>query len=416
MGDHADAAQARRAATRIVKVLREAGHTAYFAGGCVRDELLGLEPTDYDVATDATPVRIRALFPRTADVGANFGVMLVREDRRTIEVATFRAEGPYSDRRRPDHVTFSDAKSDAQRRDYTINALFLDPLADSKGPAHGRVIDFVGGLEDLRAHLLRAVGNPEERLAEDHLRALRAVRLTARLGLHIHPDTARAISRHAAGLHGVSRERIGDELRKILIHPSRAAGIALLDSLLLTGEVLREPAEQRDARVLTGLPSDASFACALAGWAVDRGHSANIHGPEGVVARWRAALCLSNEESDALGGILEGVQTILHRWDRLGVAQRKRLAAGKWFREAMAIVKSIDSGVEYRISEAVSALTHDGIGVSPVMLVTGDDLVAAGMIPGPAFRRILESVYDAQLEGRVRSRAEALELARELSV
>ena len=222
---------ARRAGELIIKTLTEKGHTAYFAGGCVRDALLGRTPKDYDVATDATPDRITTLFPRTAEVGAAFGVVLVKTGKEVTEVATFRSEGSYSDRRRPDSVTFSNPAEDAKRRDYTVNALFLDPLLGADHPhshpvieqtpgvviaphgSHGRVIDFVGGLPDIKQRVLRAVGDPDQRLAEDHLRALRAARLAAKLGFHLDEGTAGAIRRHAADLQGVSRERVGEEIR-----------------------------------------------------------------------------------------------------------------------------------------------------------------------------------------------------------
>jgi len=218
--------QAREAAAAIVRALRDKGFTAYLAGGCVRDELLGLEPIDFDVATDARPDAVQALFRRTAAVGASFGVVLVKERGVTVEVASFRSDGPYTDKRRPDHVEFSDAEHDAQRRDFTINALFLDPFhggpalragrasygsesrttttgaesrttesgsesratesgSESRTTSESGVLDFVGGLTDLRAGVVRAVGDPEKRLAEDHLRALRAVRFAARYGFEI---------------------------------------------------------------------------------------------------------------------------------------------------------------------------------------------------------------------------------------
>src|SRR5688572_17117161 len=259
MARAADPAQARAAATEIVARLRGSGHAAYFAGGCVRDELLGLHPTDYDVATDAPPQRIRELFPRTAEVGAAFGVMLVHLYRAggggiTVEVATFRAEGPYSDARRPDTVRFSDAPTDAARRDFTINALFLDPLAAPDAPAiEGHVVDYVGGVADLRAGVVRAVGDPHQRLAEDHLRALRAVRFTARLGFALDPATADAVRQHAAELRGVSRERIGEEVRRMMGHPSRARAAELLAQLGLDVPVLEEPAAAAPARCLAAL-------------------------------------------------------------------------------------------------------------------------------------------------------------------
>ncbi|MEK6703872.1 MAG: CCA tRNA nucleotidyltransferase, partial [Planctomycetota bacterium] len=231
----------RHAAVVVVRALQEAGHVAYFAGGCVRDELLGLTPSDYDVATDATPDRIASLFRRTAAVGASFGVMLVKEGQSVIEVATFRADGTYLDNRRPDSVRFSTPQDDARRRDFTVNALFLDPLDTQSGPG-GRVIDHVGGLGDLARRVIRAVGDPDQRLGEDHLRALRAVRLSAKLGFSISPETAEAIARHTGELSGVSRERIGDEVRLMLGHPTRSIAIDLLQGLGLDAAVLGAPA------------------------------------------------------------------------------------------------------------------------------------------------------------------------------
>ena len=215
---HADAL--RDDAVNIIRQLQHAGHVAYLAGGCVRDELLGLTPSDFDVATDAVPDRIRILFQYARPVGEHFGVILVRARKHWIEVATFRTEHSYSDNRRPDRVEFTTADNDAARRDFTINALFKDPVRDE-------IIDFVGGRDDLRRRLIRAVGNPAERLAEDHLRALRAVRFAARFDFNLDPATADAIratarSEQGQGLPGISRERIGNELRLILPHPARS--------------------------------------------------------------------------------------------------------------------------------------------------------------------------------------------------
>ncbi|MEM1423575.1 MAG: CCA tRNA nucleotidyltransferase, partial [Planctomycetota bacterium] len=231
----------RDSAVRIVRTLAGAGHAAYFAGGCVRDELLGSEPKDYDVATDATPDEVEAAFRNTKPVGKSFGVILVRDGSSVTEVATFREEGAYTDKRRPDEVRFADAEADAHRRDFTINALFLDPL-DTRDDQRGRVIDFVGGLEDLERGVVRAVGDPAERLAEDHLRALRAVRFAARFAFPIEERTADAIRAHASALEGVSRERIGDELRRILAHPRRAEGVRTIHALALDAPVLADRA------------------------------------------------------------------------------------------------------------------------------------------------------------------------------
>ncbi|MGA0111796.1 MAG: CCA tRNA nucleotidyltransferase, partial [Chthoniobacterales bacterium] len=221
------------AATDIARRLQQAGHTAYFAGGCVRDELLGLDPHDYDIATSAKPDEVQKLFPHTQAVGAHFGVILVMEHGRAFEVATFRSDHEYIDGRRPEMVTFSTPEEDAARRDFTINGMFHDPVA-------GRFIDFVGGREDLKSKLLRAIGDPAARFREDKLRLLRAVRFAARFGYEIDPATWDALRAHAADIHAVSAERIREELVKILAHPSRVRGFDLLDQSGLLKEILPE--------------------------------------------------------------------------------------------------------------------------------------------------------------------------------
>src|SRR5438132_61390 len=200
----------REDASAIVRRLRDAGHVAYFAGGCVRDMLLGLTPKDFDVATDAPPQRVRELFSNTQAVGAAFGVILVRHRTSVIEVATFRTDLQYKDGRRPEGVVFTTAEEDAKRRDFTINGLFMDPLDGDK------VIDYVGGQEDLRSRTLRAIGEPNHRFEEDHLRLLRAVRFAARFDMTIEATTAQAIARHADHLKRISPERIAEELRMML--------------------------------------------------------------------------------------------------------------------------------------------------------------------------------------------------------
>ncbi len=395
MGRTAEPERARTAATEIVRTLRQAGHVAYFAGGCVRDELMGLAPTDYDVATDATPERIKALFKRTDEVGAAFGVVLVTlpagGGKATVEVATFRSDGPYSDRRRPDVIHFSDPEADARRRDFTINALFLDPLADAPQTsrlgatpaARGKIIDYVGGVADVQARVLRAVGDAEARLAEDHLRALRGVRLAARLGLSIDAPTASAIERRAADLGGVSRERIGDEVRRIMAHPSRGAAALLLTRFGLDAPVLDEAHKGAPPRsILGGLGADAPFAACLAAWALDRGE-----GPPArdVARRWRAALCLSNEESASLAAIL-GALAAVREWETLGVAGRKRLAARPGFEPALTLLSLADPAAGQAVRRSVDELASSAGGLDPAPLLDGDMLVAMGMKPGPRFK------------------------------
>lgn len=444
MARASDPIQARHAATHIVRILRQHGHIAYFAGGCVRDGLLGLHPTDFDVATDAPPKRVRQIFPRTAEVGAAFGVVLVHvapqdhgADRNTsglvsVEVATFRSDGPYSDARRPDTVTFSDPQRDAERRDFTINALFLDPLAPDDettaglhgGDLGGRIIDFVGGVADLRARILRAVGDPAKRLAEDHLRGLRAVRFAARLNFALDPATAAAIARSAADLRGISRERIGEELRRMLAHPARARAVELLEMLTLDAPVLDEPPLASDRRLIAGLPSNAAVTTALAAWATDRARirsgAADMWLSDQDIAttsaRLRAALTLSNDETEELQGILHGVWSIAQRWSGMRISQRKRTAARSTFGKSMDILRASDLAIAIRVDGDVARLQADGIGINPLVFVSGDDLIADGMKPGPWFKGILDEVRDTQLEGGVKSKAEAMELARRLGV
>jgi len=416
---------ARDTAVDVLRTLRDAGFTAYFAGGCVRDELLGLHPKDYDIATNATPDDVRALFKRTNEVGASFGVMLVRQSRWQIEVTTFREEGQYSDRRRPDEVQYADAPSDAQRRDFTINALYLDPLetpgeAEQAFSARGRVIDFVGGLDDLRRRIIRAVGKPDDRLAEDHLRALRAVRIAARLGFAIEDHTADAIRRHAQRLEGVSRERIGDEMRLMLGVPTRAAATHLLEEFGLDSPALQEPSlgarHPNDPTVVARLRADASFETALAAWAIERTLRSGAEGAhdDELPARWRSALCLSNDERDALALTLRILNQLQTDWASLAISRQKRIAATHAFEGALQVLEGLDPQRAESIRQDYDRLASDGVGVSPEPLITGDDLIRAGVAPGPAMGAALRAIYDRQLEGAVRSCDEALKLAAEI--
>jgi len=411
-----------------------------------------------------------------------------------VEVATFRADGPYSDSRHPDTIEFSDAKSDASRRDFTINALFLDPLSPPEGEEaqgslaprqgsinaeptavaqtevvpviQGRVIDHVGGVGDLKARRIRAVGNADQRLAEDHLRALRAVRFAARLGFSIDDSTGDAIRRHAMELRGISRERIGEEIRRMMELPSRAVAASLLQELGLDAPVLDEPTRIAPVPVLAGLGettmeparSDSSTASrdahsnsaheaytqevlsllrprirhgtALAAWVIDRDDASlsettvrpwQLGKPAAkaraeLVTRLRRALCLSNDERDDFRDVLEGVGVLLEAWPRLSVAGQKRVVARRWFREALRLILVRDREVGHQVAHRTLELHATPTGIAPEPFVTGDDLIAMGLKPSPEFRSVLDRVFDAQLEGRVSSKVEALELARELRV
>jgi poly(A) polymerase len=422
------APKARESAVEIVRVLRGGGHVAYLAGGCVRDELLGLVPNDYDVATDAMPARVGELFRGVREVGKAFGVCLVRMKGVTVEVTTFRRESGYTDKRRPDSVEFCDAETDARRRDFTINALYIDPL-DESGRVGGRVIDFVDGQADLKRGVVRAVGDPDRRLSEDDLRALRAVRFAARFGFDIDGATAAAIRRHARELRGLSRERIGEELRMMFDRPppSRAAAARLMQQLGLDGPALDDaPLPGAEARVTASLPARSSFALGLAAWALDRALATASPGSgtlavlgaldmqrDELTRRWRRALCLSNDERDELAGTLEWLVALvlgdggLLSW---GVARQKRAAAGRWFAGAMRLLGALDAERAAAITARCDELEQTWAGIAPPPLVTGDDLVAAGHAPGPNFARWLEEVYDAQLEGLVRDRASAMQM------
>lgn len=419
---------ARDAAASIVRVLRDGGHAAYFAGGCVRDRLLGLEPKDYDVATDARPERVRELFRQSRYVGEAFGVVLVRVQHQDVEVATFRKEWGYEDGRHPSEVHFTDAEHDAQRRDFTINGLFEDPFAAEPSRA---VIDYVGGRSDLRGKVLRAIGDAEARFSEDHLRMLRAVRFAARLDFQIDTATEAAIRRRADKLTVISRERIGQECEWMLgpgsaerpTFPARA--IVLIESLHLDAAVLNEARQPASIRSTVAALRDPPYAVVLAAWMIDRHAVPTATGgvtpaalagfsqsaAPGILIRWRGALCLSNGQRDQITAIFRHLPTAL-RWESLTVAKRKRLLAQPAWRDIFALMGAAAAQFDLhpllgRINDDIPLLNRSGI--APPPLVTGDDLVALGLSPGPVFKTLLDRAYDLQLEGEITSREAALE-------
>jgi poly(A) polymerase len=413
----------RQDALGVLKRLRESGHEAYFAGGCVRDTLLGLTPKDWDIATDAPPARVRELFADTQAVGAAFGVILVRQGKSVIEVATFRADGPYEDGRRPVSVRFASAKEDAQRRDFTINGLFFDPLED-------RVIDYVGGREDLAARRLAAIGDAYQRFAEDHLRLLRAVRFAARFDLNIDPPTAAAIRELADRLKGISPERIGDELRLMLMPTTRNLAWKLVWDLKLGPVLFRflpmipNSIDAKKSLFPHLVPTESiSFGLSVAAATLCVRMQAEpsvdprtfFEKPEITrsVRAVRQALRLSNSESEEMAEILDNLRPLLA--DAMPtLAIKKRFMAkptamsSRWLLESLA---QIDVQAE-RIAilrPDLAALEH--LDVSPTPLLTGDDLTAAGWQPSPKFKQVLDAVYDAQLEGKISTRQEAIQLA-----
>jgi poly(A) polymerase len=401
-GDNSTGSALRAAAAGVAGALIEAGFTAYFAGGCVRDRLMGHEPKDYDIATDARPEQVKAIFPRAQSVGESFGVMLVRRKGHVIEVATFRTDGVYSDGRHPDAVAFSDAEHDARRRDFTINGLFEHPLT-------AEIIDHVGGQADIEAQLVRAIGDPARRLHEDQLRMLRAVRFAARFHFTIEAATAEAIRAAAGELKGVSRERIGQEVKWMLSDANRAVAAWEMQYLDLDGVVLMEEHLTVAPQRLGRLGEQAAYPAALAAWLLDR-HEPRGGDPGAIARRWGEALMLSNAEQKALTGCLDVHQTLLGPWRQLGVAGQKRLATSEAFDAALLVLRAEDLQAFVDVRRRVAELAESGLAPDP--LIAGDDLVEAGFQPGPAFKHILDGVYDAQLEGSITTREEALAIAR----
>jgi poly(A) polymerase len=424
------------AARLIVERLRARGFEALYAGGCVRDQLLGLTPHDYDVATNARPEQVEALFPRTVPVGVQFGVIIVLEQGAEIQVATFRGDGTYHDGRHPESVRFTDAEGDSRRRDFTVNGLFFDPIEE-------RILDFVEGRRDLELRLLRAIGDPSERFAEDKLRLLRAVRFATTLGFEIDPDTWREILVWSPEIHAVSAERIRDELVKILLSPNRVRGFDLLDKSGLLRQVLPEmdalkgcdqPPEfhpEGDVFVhtrlmLSMLAPDASLPLVLsvlfhdigkpATRAVDETGRIRFNGHEGVSAGMTLRLLqrfrFRNEVIDA---VIPAVRLHMSFKDvpNMRVATLKRMMARPTFEEELELHR-VDCLASHGMldNHAMLIAKREEFGREPLIpepLITGHDLIALGMKPGPEFAEVLMSVQTRQMEGTLNTREEALE-------
>jgi len=443
----------------IVRTLRQSGHIAYFAGGCVRDQLLGHAPKDYDVATDAEPTVVRKLFKRTQAVGQSFGVVLVRDGSAMVEVATFRSDGTYDDGRRPNSVSFTTPEFDAQRRDFTVNGLFLDPIPPDNSVAGDlslRVIDFVGGQADLKAKLIRAIGRPQDRFAEDHLRMMRAARFAARLGFTIEPSTAQAVRQNAHKLARISPERVGDELRSVLMSDTRGAGFTMLVELGLAKVIFRHvPSTPLQSTPLQSTPLSGSsgrssrptsllldfetplsnesshessqgpsFGWLLAAmwldWRQIQGESsapAAIADAVSATARGlRQSLRLSNDETDAFVGSMAFASLVVT--PQIGVARLKRFLAAAHGHGALELLVRVgmpDAFADHRnqLVQTLSDLKKQD-DFNPDPLITGADLIAMGFTPGPAFKRALDDTYDRQLEGRLGAKADAIQHARTL--
>ena len=446
------------AALKIAQKLRASGYEAYFAGGCVRDLLLGRVPKDYDVATSATPDVVLEMFPRTFAVGAHFGVVLVgtcgaanveEGTAELTEVATFRSDGVYSDGRHPDGVRYTlSAEKDVRRRDFTINGLLLAPLraadlVSAPQSLRAAVIDHVGGLADLDAGIVRAIGRPEQRFEEDHLRMIRGVRFAARLGFEIETQTKRAIRSLAARTAAVSRERVRDELSKMLTEGHARRAFELLDETALLPEVLPEVAKMKGVEqppqfhpegdvwthtllLLDQLQPDCPLTLAWGALLHDVGKPATFkrapdrirfdgHAEVGVAIA--AEICrrmrFSNDETRQILALIENHMRFMDA-QRMKASTLKRFFRLQCFEEHLALHRmDCMAGSGYLdnwkfMSERYGDLPEEA--VRPTPLITGRELIAAGYLPGPAFKQMLHSAEDAQLEGTVATVEEALKL------
>jgi len=435
-------AAARDLALKLGARLREAGHQAYLVGGCVRDLLLEREPKDYDIATDARPERLLDLFPGAEQVGAHFGVIRVREGTAEVEVATFRSDRFYRDGRHPEQVDFeTDPRQDVLRRDFTINALLLDPVTK-------RLLDFVGGREDLDRRLIRSVGDAEQRFREDHLRMVRAVRFAARLGFEIESGTFEAIRRLAPLIQRVSAERIRDEILRILTEGGARRGFELLEATGLLREILPEIAAMKGVPqppefhpegdvwthtllmleamheptptlalgvLLHDVGKPATFSPASAGDRIRFNDHAQV-GARITVEILERLRC-SNE-------MIRQVQALVAHHLRFIEVRRMREATLKRFLRLERFDEHLElhrldclashgdlSNYEF-VKQRREALAPETL--RPPRLLTGHDLIREGYRPGPAFARMLEEVETAQLESRIRTPEEALALVRSL--
>lgn len=405
-----DPKRQREFALHVVRTLRAAGYQAYWAGGCVRDQLLGIEPTDYDVASDATPPQIRRVFGRrrTLAIGAAFGVITVLGPKQAgqIEVATFREDDTYRDGRHPESVRYSTPELDAQRRDFTINGLFYDPQ-------RRQVIDYVGGRADLQRGLVRAIGDARARFSEDRLRILRAVRFAATFQFQLEAETQRAVQEMAGGITAVSAERIGGEMQRMLGHSTRADAVRLLHVTGLLAvlipelEVLATGARDGDPwdetlRVLASLKAP-SFPLALAALLHRTGGKALV---EQVAARWR----LSNEQTRRAAWLVDNYRRIdratITIWPTL-----QRLLITDGIGELLALSEAVAGGETEQVAFCRQRLAWPPEKLNPPPLITGRDLIAHGIPPGKSFRWLLTRLRDAQLSGDVQTRDAALQLA-----
>ena len=428
----------RELANSICNTLIREGHQAFLVGGCARDLLLGREPADFDVSTDATPERVISLFPDSVAVGAQFGVIIVPRDGQQVEVATFRSDIGSADGRHPERVVFtSSPEQDVQRRDFTINGLLM--RHDS-----GEILDFVGGESDLRAGVIRAIGEPARRFAEDKLRMLRAVRFAARFGFPIEPETFAAIRLYAHEIGQVSAERIREELTKLLTEGAARRGMELLNEIGLLQQVLPEVAAMQGVEqppqyhpegdvwrhtllMLEGLPAGSSATLA---WGVllhdvgkprtfrpvsETGDRIRFNGHVDVGVRMTEVICgrlrFSNQDRDQILALIANHMRFKDV-SRMRASTLKRFIRLPRFDEHLALHR-LDCLSSHRHLDAYDFVRRTlaetpAEEIRPVRLLTGNDLQSLGYHPGPLFSKILRSLEDAQLEGLVRSREGAM--------
>ncbi|HKV62443.1 MAG TPA: CCA tRNA nucleotidyltransferase [Candidatus Acidoferrum sp.] len=424
-------------ANSICDTLRRSGYQALLVGGCVRDLLLGREPADYDVTTDATPEQVMALFPESVAVGAQFGVILIPRDALKVEVATFRSDAGYSDGRHPDSVVYSKTpQEDVKRRDFTINGLLMHH--DS-----GEVLDFVGGQADLQGKVIRAIGDPGRRFQEDKLRMMRAVRFAARFGFEIEAETFRAVRRHVAEIHQVSPERLREELTKMLTEGAARQAFELLDKTQLLQQVLPEIAAMKGVEqppqfhpegdvwihtlmMLEGLPASASPTLA---WGVllhdvgkpptfqsvvETGDRIRFNNHVAVGVRMAEAICerlrFSNEDTVQILALVDNHMKF-GAVEGMRSSTLKKFVRQPRFDEHLALhrldcLSSHRQLVSYEFVKRFIEMTPPEE-VRPERLLTGDDLQEMGFSPSPLFSQILQALEDAQLEGQIKTREEA---------
>ncbi len=439
----ADKNMLKETAIGIVKRLRASGFNALFAGGCVRDMLMRSVPEDYDIATDARPDDILKLFKRTVPVGIHYGVVLVIENGFEFEVATFRSDGTYTDGRHPDTVTFCDARGDALRRDFTINGMFYDPIDDKH-------FDYVGGRDDLNARLVRAIGDPSERFNEDRLRMIRAVRFACRFDYNIEDQTAESIKKLYDKISTVSMERTRDELRKILTGPSPHTGIKMMDDLNLLNEILPEVTAMKGVRqpenyhpegdvfthtllTLSELSASRksvdSWELAMAVLLHDIGKPVTFeiadrirfNNHDNVGAEMAEKICerlrMSNAEKERITWLIK-MHLYLRHAQQMRISKLKRLFAHEGYPDLAELYK-VDSLAstgdleDYNFCQDMfEELQEEEI--KPEPLITGNDLIALGLKPGPIFSKILDTIKDDQLEQKITTKEEALKRAKEL--